>query len=477
MESPISHLPEVESDPLSDLVLNFLIDHDQEEPYLDFKLTINIDKGSNFPEIAKDFLAFSNYGGGMILVGYRDKSFAEDEREKNYPRKYVPVGLPDDFHLDQTNLQSKFDPYSIHSIAIGYREFSKQIEGVSRRFAEIYIPPSSEIMKAAKTGRYSGPDGRTHTPFEAGTILFRHGTQSKPATKSEIDYITRRVKDTQYKLSVLSGQPDRVKETIYSNLFEAKTLPRRICTGKPKESFWTQEIYQSLRDYVSIYWKGKDVTFENLSDIRNPLWQSVTTDSIVSEETSLWLADADKRRIVEKLLNAELNHLARTIGLRKDPDRFRFFFPCPSESLTITWSPRFKESSELLVAKKTYSAKLHKNICIHLAVTAQFTILENRVFLRLSPSLLLTSNGADLVPGEQVGPQITSLLHNRYNQSYLNNLLFWIAQFSKGGPQVSLAHDAIRIDSTPATTSIEAGILADRPVSEGIPELVTGEAS
>ena len=48
---------EVSSAPLSDYVIGFLKSQNKENPYLDFKLTIDIAKGSDFPEIVKDILA------------------------------------------------------------------------------------------------------------------------------------------------------------------------------------------------------------------------------------------------------------------------------------------------------------------------------------------------------------------------------------------------------------------------------------
>jgi len=407
-----------------------------------------------------------------MLIGFRDKANAISQWEKDYSRRYVPVGLPLEFHMDQANLQSKFDPYCIHPPAIGYREFVRQVEGGPRKFAAIFVPPSSEILKAAKSGKYPGVDGRAHKPFDVASILFRHGTQSKIATKNEIDFIARRVKDTQYKLSVLNGQPDRVEETIYSNLFEVKEMPRFIYTARRSATFWNPDQERALRDHVAVYWNSRDVTFENLSDVRNPLWQSVLTETITFEETNSWVTDDAKRYIVERLLNAELIVLARQIELMKDPGRLRFYFPCPEDSRTVVWSPRFKDKSQLVVAKKTYSAKLRRNVCIHIAVNAQFVMIQDRVFLRLSPTLTLTADGIHLLSGDQVGPQITSLLHNRYNQTYLNNLLFWISQFSKNQSLVSLSHGAIKVHSTPATSVIPAGILADRPAAEDTPRLV-----
>ena len=104
---------EVEAEPLSEYVLDFLTSQKKECPYLDFKLTIHVGKNSDFPEVAKDIFAFSNYGGGWILIGWK-------EEKKN---QYLPAGVPDDYKVDQATLQEKFNSYSSKPIQIEYKDF------------------------------------------------------------------------------------------------------------------------------------------------------------------------------------------------------------------------------------------------------------------------------------------------------------------------------------------------------------------
>jgi hypothetical protein len=66
-------LPEVYVDPLGDIMLDFIIAKDKEEPFIDFKASLEITKRSPFPKIAKDIFAFSNYGGGFLLIGFKER--------------------------------------------------------------------------------------------------------------------------------------------------------------------------------------------------------------------------------------------------------------------------------------------------------------------------------------------------------------------------------------------------------------------
>ena len=73
MIESILSLPEVNVEPLGDTMLDFLIERDHEEPFIDFKEKMSISKKSPFSKIAKDIFAFSNYGGGFIILGFKKR--------------------------------------------------------------------------------------------------------------------------------------------------------------------------------------------------------------------------------------------------------------------------------------------------------------------------------------------------------------------------------------------------------------------
>jgi hypothetical protein len=53
-----SFLPEVNVEPLGDVMLDFLIDRDQEEPFVDFRETLNIPQNVPFAKKGKDSFTF-----------------------------------------------------------------------------------------------------------------------------------------------------------------------------------------------------------------------------------------------------------------------------------------------------------------------------------------------------------------------------------------------------------------------------------
>jgi hypothetical protein len=468
MANYISTLPEVNVEPLGDIMLNFLIEKDHEDEYLDFKESLSISKDSPFAKVAKDIFAFSNWGGGFIIIGFRDRKnlLSENPEEK---RNYLPILLPENFHIDQADLQSKFNAYSPEPLHIQYQEFFRNLEGADYKLAAIYVPPSTSVLKPLKDGFYVDEKGKRRQAFSAGAVLIRRGTQSVLASKEETSFVQRRAQTEGYRISVLSGQPDQIQEKIYSNLFEVTKIPKIIWTAYPKSADSVISGRVNNIPYSEVYtpWNNKIVTFTDLSNPKGPFWNEIETSSIQKEDITGWLNDTDKQRIVINLLNKEIRFLADRIGLlREEYRRQKFYYSCDGESRTETWSPRYRTSSTLTVAQRMWANQLGRYIFWHISVMARFRYIGNRLFLRLDPTLLITTDGRRAVFGEKEGTIITRLTYHRYNASYLNSLLFWISRFAEGKDSFSLAQGKIVVSAKPVESKINIGILSDRPVAE-----------
>lgn len=250
---------EKECEPLSDYVLNFLKSQKKECSYLDFKLTISTDKDSDFPEIVKDILAFSNYGGGWILIGWKE------ERKS----QFLPMGVPEEYKVDQAILQEKFNSYLDNPITLEYVEKSEEFMGNKKRFGFIYIPPSKETLKPKCDGEYT-KSGKKKVVFKAGDIFYRRGTQNIHPSDFELKIIEKRLLRENYKISILSGEPDEIEEEIYSNLFEVKSLPKYIYLGEKKNYDGASTKYilkeKGINPFFDKFkeWNKKLVTFEDI---------------------------------------------------------------------------------------------------------------------------------------------------------------------------------------------------------------------
>jgi len=469
MKPPDLSLPEAKPDPLGDIMLKFLIDQDNESPYVDFKEVIDISKEGPFAKIAKDIFAFSNYGGGFILIGFKErksKNQVNEEVAERPTRTFLEVGLPEGFHIDQASLQEKFNAYSNSPIEIGYREFWREIDGTQKKFAAIYVPGSQSVLKPVKRGLYEDFRGKTKTAFEIGTILVRRGTQSIVASDRDLAWIKERSREEEYSLSVLTGKPDYVRETLFSNLFEITKLPVSIWSAEETELDEIEGIESGDGFQSFVQWNRKIVSFYNLLQINEPFARGIIKESIKREDVQLWVQDRDRKKVIISLLNKELSlHISR-IGLSEEPNKHNFFYSSTEESRKEKWRPRFRTSSEKTVAQRIWAEQVHSYVYWHIAVNAKFTSLQNHLYLRLNPTIRITEDGRKTISGEKEGTIITRLLHNKYNADYLNSVLFWIQKLANGKAALYLADGQIVVSTNPVETDIEVGIRADVPPSE-----------
>lgn len=464
----------IETEPLSQDVIDYLCNKNKETPFLDFKKTIDTSKNSKFPEIAKDIFAFSNYGGGWILLGW-------EEYKKN---QFVPVGLPEEFELEPAVLQEKFNSFVLNPIEIDYYPFSKdftnqfpkakedlkkKINSVSDRFGIIYIPASSEILVPNKRGEYKKQTGFKKV-FSPNDIFYRRGTQSIKPEKNELEIIKKRLPKENYRLSVLSGEPDEIEETIYSNLFEIKTTPKYVYTGESRgyDGISIKTLLKQEKIFPEFYykfkeWAGNIVTFENLSNPSNPYQKLVILGTVKKEPLENWLEDKDKCRVVKEILNREIVHFAIGKGLWRFYKKNKLYYPYEEEKRRKKWKSRYSAPTKT-VASKFFVKKLKRSLFWHVAFEADIIDFNNKFYLRILPSFVISENGKNPMSDPIIGTLITTLSYNKYNSMYLNNVLFWVYQLGDGND--IRIKDYITISKSPVEVKAYKGIIYDIPSNE-----------
>ncbi|MFH1472117.1 MAG: ATP-binding protein [Nanoarchaeota archaeon] len=465
---------EIEAAPLSEYVIDFITSQKKESPFLDFKLILHVDKNSNFPELAKDLFAFANYGGGWILIGWME-----------YPKsQYVPVGLSDNYQVDQATLQEKFNSYLEEPIELQYLEFTKDFKSLfinakdevkekvnsnSNRFAAIYVPPSHKILIPKKDGIYQ-KDGKDRVVFKKGATFYRRGTQNINPSSYELSIINKRLEKENYRISVLSGEPDEIEETLHSNLFEISQLPKFVYLGTKKDLddvsikvLLKQEGIFPEWYYKFKEWNNKIVTFENLEDAQNPYRKLVDGNSVIKESLEKWLVNEDKNRIIVELLNKELRHYAIKKGLHYFTKKDNLYYSTSMNERKEKWKARYGASTRT-VAAKMYAAQIGTSIYWNAAFIGNFLKIGGKFYLRILPTFVITEDGTRPIFGPKIGTIITRLSYNMYNDSYLNTILFWVHQLGDG-------HDVkienyLTISSKPVQLKSPVGILYDIPSTE-----------
>lgn len=456
-----------ESDPLNETVLSYLFSVKYESPDVDFKETIETARGSSFAKVARHFFGMSNYGGGFLLVGFRPKPTGG----------FLPVGLPPDFHIDQAELQGKFNSMSSVPLAIGYREVEREVEREVRRFAVVYIPPGSEVVVPSKDGQYSTAKGKEKVAFSRGDVLIRRGTSTIRATPAEIQWIRRRASDTAYQISLLTGDPDYVQETLSSNIFQALILPPRVfgCVvrlrGRPVPVHGLQSCLVAGRDLFS---------FEDPS--LSPLTSVILRGSETAEPLSMWESDSNKSRQLMELFDSALVLKAARLGMEFDWARRRLFYPLSAnqQRREERWAGISKPDSRQ-VAIRRYLSSLKQEVVIHSSVRCDFIWIEDLLHLRLEPGFLLSEDGFHPLYGQKQGSVLIGLESwlSSHNAGYLRNVLFWSSKLQDEDKVIRLA-PSLEFSGNPTEARIEVGIREDtlRSVERhrGEPEIPPTEA-
>jgi len=438
--------------PLDDIVIGFILSQKSETAELDFKLTLDTRKDSDFAKIAKDIFAMSNYGGGYLLFGFKETKTGT----------FDPVGLPPGFHVDQAQLQEKFNSYSNDPLTIDYREIEKEVDGEARKFAVIYVPPSTTVLKPTKYGVYTDSGGKVRKAFSKSQILFRRGTQSIHASQNEIKFIEKRAKDTEYRIGLLNGNPDKVKENLYSNFFEVMKLPSNIFEAELPRNI--RFAFFETKDTPFIRHGEKIYSFCDIS--KEPFEEYITKGSFCKHELSYFLESQDKKILLTWLLNSEIKSAALKKGMRYDwRNKNVYFYPTDSYERSESWKSRFKKSTRL-VAKKLYISQLKRSLFAHSAALISFSLIGTKFYLKISPRIILTHDGYDTIQSVREGTVKTRLSYNQYNDAYLNLVLFWISRFKSPDRKRIDFNERILVSPEPVTVKLNVGIRSDRPSKE-----------
>ena len=438
--------------PLDDIVTDFILSQKRETAELDFKLTLDTSKDSDFAEIAKDIFAMSNYGGGYLVFGYTETKTGN----------FDLVGLPPSFHVDQAQLQEKFNSYSNDPLAIDYKEVEKEVDGKTRKFALIYVPPSTTVLKPIKYGVYTGKGGKMRKAFSKDEVLIRRGTQSIHASQKEIEYIQKRASETEYKISLLKGKPDRVRENLYGNFFEVMELPNEVFEAELPRNI--RFAFFEIKDTPFIRHGEKIYSFCDIG--KEPFGKYIKESSFCKRELSYFLETQDRRILLIWLLNQGVRHTALKKGLRYDPkNKNVYFYPTDERERHESWEGRFKKSTRLVV-KKLYIRELNTSLFVHSAASISFSLLGSTFYLKILPRIVLTYDGYNTIQSFREGIVKTRLSYNQFNDAYLNLVLFWASRFKSLDRKKVDFGGRILVSPEPITATLDVGIRSDRSSEE-----------
>ena len=151
-----------------------------ETAQVDFKKSFDPGLTRDWVEIVKDIVAMANSGGGVIVFGLDNQGVPVDGFDADTVFQIDPA--------DITNRVYKYTGYHFGEFELLKRKKE------NKEIVLLVVEGVETPMLFSKPGTYS-IDGRTQkTGFSQGTIYFRHGAKSEPATREDLLQWQQRVK-------------------------------------------------------------------------------------------------------------------------------------------------------------------------------------------------------------------------------------------------------------------------------------------
>lgn len=264
---------------------------------------------------------------------------------------------------------------------------------------------------------------------------------------------------------------DKVEECLLSNLFAVTRFPSAIFSA-PTEVRRVADVFMKLGrevgDHPFLLKSERLYAFEDLRG-SSSIFGSVIQKKQITEEQSLeWLRNDAKRNDLVYLFNIALEKYCRKRGMYFDKDHDRFVCLLDNgKDRVFEWRAKTKRV-ERRVARKVSGKDGKLLFCIHYASSLKFIVIDNRLFLKIEPTRIFTSDGFNPIRVERLASLMSRYLSKEYNSVYLNLVRFWAKYLSKLDVKIIVpaGNQVIEVDTAPAGAMIPVGIASEKVAQE-----------
>lgn len=143
----------------------------RESKTIEFKERFDITSPGEWVEMVKDIVALANSGGGAVLFGVKNNGGASDFDA-------API-----LGMDPAIITDKIAKYTGEQ----YSDFSmEELPREGHKVAVLLISATSVPIAFDREGDYRTEQGEQKFGFRKGTLYFRHGAKSEPATTNDL---------------------------------------------------------------------------------------------------------------------------------------------------------------------------------------------------------------------------------------------------------------------------------------------------
>jgi len=191
----------------------------RESKNLEFKEQFDPSVEGEWIELLKDFVAIANTGGGVVVVGA-----ANDGTPSG-------VDVSEVLDLDSAQIGDKLFRYVGENFD-DFEVLDVQRYGVSVAAIVIGETVASPLV-FGKPGNYTNAAGKQKTAFAKGTVYFRHGAKSEPATGADLrGFIERRLQAIRDEwlggIKNVITAPEGAEMAVIERTFDKEGQPTRI---------------------------------------------------------------------------------------------------------------------------------------------------------------------------------------------------------------------------------------------------------
>lgn len=290
--------------------------------------------------------------------------------------------------------------------------------------------------------------------------------------------------------AVPDADPDVVTERLYSNLLPVERYPRYIYMAGVRSDLLrtradgsqTQPTKAELREEIRIWqereavpeearfmpafrlFEGRVLTLHDLEDDDGPLNAIIDENDIEQYDVKTFLGEEDLRRLLISLMNMSLaRHIDRCGLVIDQAKRHRYFFPSKNgEPRTITWKPLRKRASRTVA--KPVVREGNTLFWRHLGAYLQFIYLADSLYLKISPTWVISDDGCTASGGPDIGKRVSRWTNPERNLHVLYHVRFWTSILRDRRPgliSIRTGDQSIEVATVPAAIQQSYGISGD----------------
>ncbi len=267
-------------------------------------------------------------------------------------------------------------------------------------------------------------------------------------------------------LALETHKPDKINETIYSNLIKIDKINLDIWSAPTI----CNSRYDIRKKYNKEYpippyilKRNRIYTFINLSNENNVFSNLINNYDVFYESTIDWLEDKEMNNWLIELLNDAIRKHTEDYKMNYDKISNKYFFRIGVlRNRKISFKPHLRQASRSLIIERKRDDRILRYR--HRAIKIRFMIMGKDIYLNLEPSVIFTYDGIRVIADrERQNILCTKFLSRQKNEVVFTEYRFWTWLLSEDGKkiQIDTEENLIEIKIKPVSTNLHVGILGD----------------